>query len=96
MMILRIKLNNLFFAFADGQIQWFIKRRMHKLHSGGTSRAIRCMSVISVAMTELPADLKCQFGESLPLTRLSIQRINCKMCNKCESFAAFIAHISVS
>ena len=31
---------------------------MHKLHSGGTSRAFRGMCVISVALAERPAGIK--------------------------------------
>ena len=39
---------------------------MHKLHSGGNSRAIRCKCVISAPLAVPPADIKCQFSALLP------------------------------
>ncbi|MBA3871437.1 MAG: hypothetical protein H0X30_20020 [Anaerolineae bacterium] len=54
---------------------------MHKLHSGGSSRAFRRICIISVAVAEPPAAHKCQFGGFSRASRQTIQR---KVCSKCS------------
>jgi hypothetical protein len=44
------------------------------LHSGGISRAIRCNSVISAVLADLPAERNCQFGGFSRGFRRAIQR----------------------
>ena len=58
---------------------------MHKLHGGGISRAIRCICVISVAIGEPAANLKCQFGGTLPQIRLPFRREICNLCINCSN-----------
>src|SRR6186713_1023649 len=56
-----------------------------KLHSGGIDRAFRRICVISAAISEPPADLKCQFGGFSPISRRAIQREYCTNCSKCSN-----------
>ena len=62
---------------------------MHKLHGGGIDRASRRICVISVALTELPTDTKCQFSAKLPCFRLHFSGNNAQIATNAVTTATF-------
>jgi hypothetical protein len=70
----------------DGSIfaiaQWSDAGRNANSARGGIEGAIRRICVISALLRELPAGIKCQFGGHSRASRLSFQRIKCKICKK--------------
>src|SRR5258706_10953235 len=55
------------------------------LRGGGIDRAFRGICVISVALTELLADPKCQFSGFSLVSRCTIRREYCTNCHKCTN-----------
>ena len=75
------------FSCLSGQSIATTAAAMHKLQGGGTSRAIRCKSVISAQSAEPPAAQNCQFSGFSRASRQTIQREICTKCNFCADFA---------
>jgi hypothetical protein len=78
----------LFFAPLHTCVEFFVLQTQQRhgiLQSGGNDRAIRRISVISAALSEPPADTKCQFSGLTGASRLPFRRIYCINCNLCSN-----------
>ena len=62
-----------------------LKMKQIQQHSGGISRATRRICVISVALAEYPAALKCPFRGYRRGSRSAIQREYCNFCHNCSN-----------